>query len=234
MIPAKLLDKITHGDSMQLSKQLPDKSIDLIFTDPVYDNMEHYQWLSQEGYRVLKPDRAALISFGIGALDDASDAMRHGKRHLEYRWEFVWYQSNNQGQRADPGWCKWSPIRWYEKGRSKPNKVVQDLRNVPIPVSNLTNSNVPDWKIHKWAKPPKLISYYLEAFSKPGDVVWDPFSGSGTVALVCKMLGRHYVAFEIDKRTVTKSRRRLREQQPPLFTLDSENDTVYEQATLAI
>jgi len=49
--------------------------------------------------------------------------------------------------------------------------------------------------------------------------VVDPFTGGGTVPAVCKMLGRQYLAFEIDPATADTARERVRNTQPPLFTV---------------
>jgi site-specific DNA-methyltransferase (adenine-specific) len=51
-------------------------------------------------------------------------------------------------------------------------------------------------RIHPTQKPSKLIRRIVEASSNPGDIVLDPFSGSGTTAKVCKELDRHYVCCE--------------------------------------
>lgn len=61
--------------------------------------------------------------------------------------------------------------------------------------------SVPFWSMpentaHPTQKPEKLIAKLVLASSKPGDTVFDPFSGSGTTAVVCKKLGRHYTGTE--------------------------------------
>ena len=48
-------------------------------------------------------------------------------------------------------------------------------------------------------------------------VVWDPFIGGGTVPATCKMLGRKWLAFEIDPAVAEQARERVRMTQPPLF-----------------
>ena len=52
-------------------------------------------------------------------------------------------------------------------------------------------------KQHSAAFPNHLPRWFIKLFSKPGDVVLDPFIGSGTTARVAKALGRHYVGIEI-------------------------------------
>ena len=55
---------------------------------------------------------------------------------------------------------------------------------------------MPENTAHPTQKPEKLIAKLVLASSKPGDTVFDPFSGSGTTAVVCKKLGRHYTGTE--------------------------------------
>lgn len=70
--------------------------------------------------------------------------------------------------------------------------------------SNLwTDLTIPFWSMpentdHPTQKPEKLIAKLVLASSKPGDVVFDPFLGSGTTAVVAKKLGRHFVGVEIN------------------------------------
>ena len=54
----------------------------------------------------------------------------------------------------------------------------------------------PQLQEHPTQKPEKLIAKMILASSNPGDVVFDPFLGSGTTSVVAKKLGRHYVGVE--------------------------------------
>ena len=60
------LNYILTGDARDLCKDIPDASIDLIFTDPPYikEHMHLYQWLSGEASRVLKPDGFLMTYVG--------------------------------------------------------------------------------------------------------------------------------------------------------------------------
>ena len=66
-----------------------------------------------------------------------------------------------------------------------------------------TDITVPFWSmpentVHPTQKPEKLIAKIILASTKAGDLVLDPFAGSGTTAVVAKKLGRHFVAIEAD------------------------------------
>lgn len=65
-------------------------------------------------------------------------------------------------------------------------------------------------KIHPTQKPEWLLNRVVSATSNPGDVVLDPFIGSGTTAVVAKQLGRKYIGFEINKDYFDKAIARVR------------------------
>lgn len=81
--------------------------------------------------------------------------------------------------------------------------------------SNLwTDLTVPFWSMpentdHPTQKPEKLIAKLILASSNPGDVVFDPFLGSGTTSVVAKKLGRHFFGVEMDELYACLAEKRL-------------------------
>jgi site-specific DNA-methyltransferase (adenine-specific) len=81
--------------------------------------------------------------------------------------------------------------------------------------SNLwTDLTVPFWSMpentdHPTQKPEKLLAKIVLAGTNPGDVVLDPFLGSGTTAVAAKKLGRHYIGVEIDRDYACLAMKRL-------------------------
>ncbi len=69
-------------------------------------------------------------------------------------------------------------------------------------------------KAHPTQKPESLLNRVLLATTNPGDIVLDPFSGTGTTAAVAKRLGRHYVGIERDKAYIDIARQRIRAIEP--------------------
>lgn len=63
--------------------------------------------------------------------------------------------------------------------------------------------------LHPTIKPLKIIKNIVGNSSKEGDIVLDPFIGSGTTAVACKELGRHYIGFEINPKWVKIAKDRL-------------------------
>ena len=79
-------------------------------------------------------------------------------------------------------------------------------------------------KPHTSTKPTSLMRELVEDFTDPGDLVVDPFAGSGTTGVACRMLGRRFVGWERDPTYFEIACRRLagdeatpRAEQPSLF-----------------
>ena len=64
-------------------------------------------------------------------------------------------------------------------------------------------------KVHPTQKPESLLARILLASSNPGDVVLDPFFGTGTTGAVAKKLGRHFIGIERDSRYANAARERI-------------------------
>jgi site-specific DNA-methyltransferase (adenine-specific) len=99
-----------------------------------------------------------------------------------------------------------SPKDWLEKDGQKfrfthPSNIWTDLV-VPF-------WSMPENTEHPTQKPEKLINRIILASSNKGDLVLDPFIGSGTTAVVARKLGRKYLGFEIEKKFYILAHKRL-------------------------
>ena len=89
------------------------------------------------------------------------------------------------------------------------------LRNNSIVNSDYERTNVweiqPETKIHHPAPyPEKLAENIVRYYSYEGETVFDPFMGSGTTAVACKYLNRHFIGFEINENYCKIAKARLR------------------------
>lgn len=203
---------IVTGDAKELALAIPDESVDLIFTDPVYDRIEDYRWLAETAMRVLRQDRACLTFCGIGYLPATMNALISGG--LSYRWRLLVrpvYAKEFHGRLC----VMTQECLWYEKGRSS-------LRQSQFEFQYSTHKGFHDVDGSNWGKGIDALLSWLEAFSSPQAVVFDPFCGGGTTPAICKMRGRHYLAFEILPDVAEQARRRVRDTQPPLFVIEPE------------
>lgn len=191
------------GDAIELIKEVEGESVDFILTDPPYgigeltgkkmvgdQNFDVLKKILPDLYRILKNNHSMMIFVGIGVLDKMFEIIT---RVFHYRWQFIWYQTNNM-KRADMGYCKYCTALWFEKGRAKRVKPMQDLRKEPIPSKKIETIG------HVTPKSVNICKYLIEGFTKEGELVFDPFLGSGTTLLAARLARRKAFGFEIEPR----------------------------------
>ncbi len=98
------------------------------------------------------------------------------------------------------------PKDWQENNDGK--------YRITYPSNLWADITIPFWSMpentdHPTQKPEKLVAKIILASSKPGEVVFDPFLGSGTTSVVAKKLGRKYVGVEIDELYCCLAEKRL-------------------------
>jgi DNA modification methylase len=92
-----------------------------------------------------------------------------------------------------------------EKGKN-PGDVWGDIKQLTYKSKELLSREL----LNTIQKPEKLIERIVKASSNPGDLVFDPFSGSGTTAAVCKKLNRNFIGAEINPKYYKMSLDRLK------------------------
>lgn len=211
-MPLGYVDSIITGDAWELIQEVPDNSIDLIFTDPVYDDFDAYSDLARWASRVLKSKGALLVWVATSRAADVMDEMLWMSDVvglLQYRWTLHWQRYGPPSPGAT-GICVITQCLWLDKnGSSRPRYKLADWMSHP-------QGGIRDNR-HPWSKPLPVVTKWLDAFTEPGQVVLDPFCGGGTVPVACKQLQRHYVAFEIDPETAVMARQRVDNTQLPLL-----------------
>lgn len=187
---------IYQGDAKVLSMDLPSESMDMVFSDPVYERVHDYQWLAAESNRVLKPNSVCLVWLSYENLPEIINAMCPP---LKYVWVLSWHRHSFRMRR----WRNLIKVKtaclWLEKGRSKGYKVMADVHST----GNTSKSD----DGHMWSKPLPTLMKWIESFTKEGMVVWDPFSGGGSVPMACKILHRRWLGFELDIDSVGHARK---------------------------
>lgn len=206
-MPNEFRNQIVTGDARKLARSIPAASVDLVFTDPVYERLDDYYWLSKEAVRVLRPAGGFLCFCAIGLLEDTMATLRHAGTPV--KWTCAIYKPGASQRVFQDVFNHWVALLWC---LGRPRKTIADTQ-----VSQLVHLGGP----HKWKKGIHAITRHLDGFASPGDVVWDPFCGGGTVEVACKALGINYVASEIDPETATLARERVRLTPEPLFTMDA-------------
>jgi len=220
---------VIQGDCLEVMKEIPDGSIDMVLTSPPYnlgnthhtggirhkaydDNMpedEYQAWqikVLDECYRVLKDDGSIIYNH--------KNRIKNGVQITPYEWilktsfivkqEIVWF---NGSQNFDK--IRFYPMteRIYWLAKSPKTKLFNAINHHDL-------FDKKEWKAvgtkgeHKRAFPEKMVEDILKCFPDSLTIL-DPFAGSGTTAVACKELGRDFIMIEQDAKYVEIINKRL-------------------------
>lgn len=196
------LDQIVHGDAAKVIAPWPNRFVDLICMDPPYGNASAYGrarrriagdehplvglQVLEACYRLLKLNRTAYMFCGAHHLGFLEDFF-HRYSAFRLRELLVWNkQQMGFGNTFRRGYeC----VLVLEKGHPT-------YRESAIPTVLTYPRAATDQ--HPHAKPLPLLERLIAASTDPGDLVFDPFAGSGSTLVAAAQLGRHYLGIEID------------------------------------
>ncbi len=192
-------------------------------------------WLSKM-IRILKPEASVYI-WGDWKSSPAIFAV--ASKYLTVRNRITWEREKGRGAKRNWKNCSediWfftasSKYKFNVDSVKMKRKVLAPYRNADgepkdwknhgtdnfretHPSNKWTDITVPFWSMpenteHPTQKPEKLLAKLILASSDPGDLVFDPFLGSGTTAVVAKKLGRNYSGVETDELYCCLSEKRL-------------------------
>ncbi|MCM8766652.1 MAG: site-specific DNA-methyltransferase [Candidatus Omnitrophica bacterium] len=235
-----LVDEIYCGDALKLLKKIPDETIDLIITDPpfaidfkgkknnynrknekVIDGYNEipkekyydftYSWI-KETYRILKDTGSMYVFSGwtnlktvLNSIDDVGFIQIN---HLIWKYQFGVYTKR-----------KFVTSHYHilfvvkNQDKYKFNKI-EDYPEDVIIVNR-------EYWIGKLKTPTKLpielVKKLILFSSDEGDIILDPFLGSGTVGVAAKLLKRHFLGFEIVPQYCDFAKKRIKEIEGNLF-----------------
>ena len=208
--PESYINKILCGDCLTLMKGIPDKAVDLIISDPPY-GMEF-----QSNHRFTKHER--IVGDNRYPVEILEEFNRIAKRavYVFCRWDnlrelppptsvLAWVKNNwSMGDLKHEHGRQWEAICFYSQSEHEFITRIPDVMK-----GDRTGNN-----LHPTEKPVSVISRLIQA--NVGDIVLDPFLGSGTTAVACKELGRKFIGIEINPKYCEIAQRRLAQEY--LFT----------------
>lgn len=207
---------LKQGDCIELLKEIPDNSVDLIATDPPYfQGMTHngqrgafndlflckpfFDKLAAEYKRILKPDgefyifcdwRGYAFYYPIfSSVLPVKNLIVWDKKSGAGNFYTYTHEFIIYGTMCNKN--KKGTNVWREKGFSSGAKS--------------TNGE----KVHPTQKPVELMEKIIENSSDPGDVVLDTFMGSGSTGVACLKTGRKFIGMELDERYFDIAKRRI-------------------------
>ena len=185
-----MVGKVIQGDCLDVVRDIPDKSIDLILTDPPYD--DYYTDLYKQ------TDMSFLNKFKCRQLIFWS---AKSKFPLDYTAIHIWDKLM--------GCASWYE-RIFERNGNFKYKV---YRKCSINSSVAAKMGREVYTGYKSQKPIMLIQRLVLEYSKENDLILDPFLGSGTTAVACERLNRRWIGIEIEPSYVKTARERIKQEQ---------------------
>lgn len=216
---------ITESDAMDALRALPDRSVDMFNFDLPYESLEKHRavgsttrlshsskssndWfkvfknerfieLFAECYRVLAPNRHLYAWCD----DETSDFMKVAGQAAGFK---VWKRLVWDKQMIGMGYhyrARYEFILFMEKGKRR-------LKNLGIP-DVLTAKRIKDKDAYPAEKPVSINTTLTEQSTEPGEVICDPFVGSGSAGVAALLAGRRFLGYDIAPRAIETARRRL-------------------------
>lgn len=222
------LNKIYNEDCLNGMKKIPDKSIDLIVTDPPYV-------IETSGAGIYKQADKQYVKELNGIKDGFDPKILDEICRVMKKINVYFFCSQKQiipllDYFVKEKKCNWNIISWH-KSNPVPacgNKYLTDtefilfFREKGVKIYGefatkftyyVTPLNQKDKKLfgHPTIKPIDIVQNFIVNSSQEGDIVLDPFIGSGTTAVAAVNTGRNYIGFELDEQYCAIAEKRINE-----------------------
>ena len=200
---------IYHADCRDILPLIPDKSIDLVLTDPPYGIGFEYESGKEDCnkpelyFEYLSPILSQLKRCTIKYI-----ALTQATKYMRFFWDwfgddiriyiacktFVMLRNTFMNYAYDP-WV-FIPLTDEIRIQAKP------ARNLDWCISDTASLRNPHniERNHPTPKPVSMMASLIANFTNPNDIILDPFLGSGTTAYCAKKLGRKCIGIEIEER----------------------------------
>jgi len=234
-----MINKVIQGDCLEVMKDIPDKSIDMILADLPYgttackwDTIIPFEPLWEQYKRIIKDNGAIVLT---ASQPFTSALVMSNVKMFKYEW--IWDKVKGTGFQI----AKFRPmirtesVLVFGKGKVKynPQKIKLDkpkkeslasTKSGSSPIAYLNKgtklvidrhpTNIIQIKrdtdrVHPTQKPVALFEYLIKTYTNEGDLVLDNVAGSGTTGVACKNLNRNYILIEKEPEYIDIINKRL-------------------------
>lgn len=200
------INKIINADCLEILKQLPDKCIDLVLTDPPYGikmakNTNIVSSKAKQGFYQKEIHKTK-------EWDNKRPEKKYFDEIVRVSKNQIIFGGNYFADYLHPtrGWIFWDKKEHLTQGQNFADGELaytsfdKNLKKYVYGWIGLdyVNNSKDDKKEHPTQKPLKLFEMILRDYSKEGDLILDCFSGSGTTAIACHNLKRNFICIEKD------------------------------------
>ena len=227
------INTVLHGDSADILYELPRKSVDLVVTSPPYSDLRKYggvgdTW-NERKFREIAVGLSDVLKDGGVIVWIVNDKTENGSKSLVSFQQALYFKHLGFNVNDVMIWEKTNPcpvvkqLRYqdvfeymfvFSKGKPKtfnplmvPCKCAgQEYKSTTKNIGGENGRTYKEFNINK----EKVIDHIL-SWSNEGDVVLDPFLGSGTTALACIKTNRKFVGVELNKDYVDLANGRIKE-----------------------
>lgn len=219
---AAIINGLKCGDTRELAAGVPDGSVRLLLTDPPYGMcyQSNRRWASKAPEKIAGDETEEAFSLLAEVVQGITPKLTEDAHVLVFcSWrgepkvrEIL--ESAGLNVKGSLVWVKEEHSAGDIKGSFAPRheRIVHAVKGNPeVSPRKADVFQVPRAKreIHPMEKPVDLLKQLIECTTAEGDLVLDPFAGSGSTCLAALELNRNFIAFEIDSGYYEKARERL-------------------------
>ncbi|NQM38811.1 site-specific DNA-methyltransferase [Streptococcus suis] len=192
------------------------KMRDNFFGAAGWDDMEYDDWIESmdsffhESSRIMKKGGSMIMFMSLIKIETIIQlATKHG---FYYKTTGIWHKTNPMPRNMNLHFVNSTEAWLYFTYRTRTGtfnnegKLFHDFIE-----TSLVTKNEKIFGKHPTQKPIQLISHFVELLSNSGDLIVDPFMGSGTTGVVAKSLGRNFIGIELSEEYFDISSKRIEE-----------------------
>lgn len=209
------LNKIYNENCLDTMKRLKNNSVDIVFTSPPYnrkrnDKYNYYDDCIDDYFMFLKKiiNECVRVSRGNVFFNimknyyNKSDVFKIIGEFSNTICEiFIWEKSNPLPAAGNAITNAYEFVIVF--GENIKSKTTYTKNHLTTSVAKMN-------KVHKAMMNPIVVEFFLNNFTNENDIVYDPFMGCGTTAIVCKKMNRNFIGSEIVKEYVDLSYKNLK------------------------